>query len=161
MRKLIVVMGPSGAGKSRIGAALAKELDVKFFEGDAFQPEPNIAKMKAGTPLDDDDRLAWTKEILAAVDAEVEQVVVLACSALTPFVQEQLRSGSRMPIFLLLDVPRSVLAERITLRTDHFMPASLLDSQLDALQPPHDAKVIDAGQTVESVVAEAMLALGH
>lgn len=162
MHKLIIVMGPSGAGKSAIGAALAARLDAPFHEGDAFHSRQNIAKMRSGTPLTDDDRVHWVEAILKAIDTSDAPIAVLACSALTPFVQRHLRGSARYrPIFLLLDAPRNVLAERIRGRVDHFMPTSLLGSQLDALVPPEDAIILDASQPIEEVVAAARRALGH
>ena len=153
-------MGPSGAGKSRVGAALAAELGAPFLEGDDFHPPGNIATMRGGAPLTDADRAGWVEAIMAAVGEGSAPLTVLACSALTPFVQARLRSGAtHAPVFLLLDAPRAVLAGRLAARTDHFMPPALLDSQLAALRPPPDAVRLDASQPVEAVVAAALDAL--
>ena len=160
MRRLVVVMGPSGAGKSRIGAALAQELDAPFFEGDAFHSDSNVAKMRAGSPLTDADREAWVEAILNALAKDSAPVAVLACSALTPFVQGRLRTcASHAPVFLLLYAPREVLAKRIAGRKEHFMPASLLDSQLEALEPPVDGIVINTDAPLAVAVRAAMFEL--
>lgn len=159
-RTLVVVMGPSGSGKSLVGAALAKKLDAPFLEGDFFHTSDNVAKMAAGQPLTDTDRAAWLDAIEARVGEEQSPLVILACSALTDYVQQRLRS---MPVkrahFVLLETSKEVLSKRMQRREDHFMPVSLLDSQLAALRTPHDALILDASQSVPVLVAKAISAL--
>ena len=153
MRMLIVVMGPSGAGKSRVGSALAAELSVPMLEGDDFHTDEARKKMASGIALEDADRTVWVDRLVAQIEAETAEQVVLACSALTHYVQRRLRNQvSRHPVFVLLDAPREVLADRMQQRDGHFMPVSLLDSQLEALRAPDDAIVVDACESVETIV---------
>ncbi|WP_298468594.1 gluconokinase, GntK/IdnK-type [uncultured Erythrobacter sp.] len=156
-RQLIVVMGPSGCGKSSVSAALAETIGAPMLEGDDFHSDKNRAKMASGHPLTDSDRAGWLDAIWHALETHLAPRVLLACSALTPYVQSRLREASNRDIrFVLLDVPRDVLAERLERRTDHFMPPTLLDSQIEALKVPQDAIVIDASQSVDAIVAEVV-----
>lgn len=137
----IVTMGVSGCGKSTLGALLARRLDCAFLEGDAFHDEKAVAKMRASQPLSDDHRWPWLdrlgltiKETLAS-----EGQVVATCSALKLRYRERLRAAIGGPVrFVLLDVSRDELLRRLTQRVDHYMPASLLDSQLATLERPDD-----------------------
>lgn len=160
--RLIIIMGPSGCGKTTVAAALADVLRIPMLEGDAFHPVANRDKMASGNPLDDGDRAAWVEAIVEAVDASNEPMLVLACSALTPFVQSRLEGvADRQAIFVLLAASRETLAERITSRTDHFMPASLLDSQMEALNPPEHVIRVDASQSVDNIIAQLLTRLEH
>ncbi len=153
-QRLIVIMGPSGCGKSSVAASLAEARQLTMLEGDDFHPDENVAKMADGIALNDRDRAAWLDNLMAAINTSTATTLVLACSALTSYVQRRLTSGTpRQVIFALLDAPKDVLAERLTGRADHFMPASLLDSQLAALSPPVNAIRIDATGTVEAITA--------
>jgi gluconokinase len=134
----LVVMGVSGTGKTTVGAELARLLAATFIEGDSLHPEANIAKMSAGQPLDDEDRRPWLEalnELLAAHEAE-GRPTVLTCSALKRSYRDLLRAGlpAGSVYFVHLTAPREVLQERMEART-HFMPAYLLQSQLDTLEP--------------------------
>ena len=128
----IVVMGPSGSGKSLVGAALAARLRARFVDGDDLHPRSNVAKMAAGTPLDDDDRAPWL-DAVALVLAQQAPVVV-ACSALRRSYRDRIRATTGDTWFVELVVPQTTLRERVS-RRDHFMPAALLDSQLATLEP--------------------------
>ncbi|MEL7445346.1 MAG: gluconokinase, partial [Pseudomonadota bacterium] len=126
-----------------------------MFEGDDYHPASNREKMAAGEALTDKDRASWLDALLEAIIHEMAPVAVLACSALTPYVQQRLRGcASHCVQFVLLEASREVLAERMQSRADHFMPLSLLDSQIEALSPPSDAIRIDARETVERIVAQ-------
>jgi len=130
----IVVMGVSGSGKSTVGRALADRLHVDFEDGDDLHPPGNVAKMAAGQPLDDADRAPW----LATVGqwlAEHPNGGVIACSALRRPYRDALRGHAPSAVFLELDCDEAVLHERVAHRSDHFMPASLVVSQLDTLEP--------------------------
>jgi carbohydrate kinase (thermoresistant glucokinase family) len=130
----VVVMGVSGCGKSTVGALLAGTLGVPFADADDLHPPRNIAKMSAGQPLTDDDRRPW----LARVGAELAGAsggMVVACSALRRRYRDAIREAAPGTVFVHLDAPRGRLAERMAARLDHFMPASLLDSQLATLEP--------------------------
>lgn len=164
MRQSLVVMGPAGSGKTLIGSALAAALQYPFVEGDSFHTAENVALMTAGIPLTDDDRLGW---LLALADqlhtARTEaRSMVVSCSALKRRYRDLLRSGDDSTCFIYLSTDVDQLRERLQARTGHYMPATLLDSQLDALQPPGDdecAMTIDAGQTPAAIVATILARL--
>jgi gluconokinase len=132
-----VVMGVCGCGKSEIGKSLAVALHVPFLEGDAFHSPANVAKMAAGTPLDDDDRADWLLRLQAEIaDARARREgLVLACSALKKRYRDVLRAADPSLRFAHLVGERNVIAKRMQARTAHYMPTSLLDSQLDDLEP--------------------------
>ena len=131
------LMGVSGSGKTAVGERLAKELGVPFFEGDDFHPKANVEKMSSGVPLDDDDRWPWLDAISAAIRKSTEPVVIVSCSALKKSYRERLSAGAGRPlVFVFLDASRETLAARLEGRHHHFMPASLLDSQLGTLEGP-------------------------
>lgn len=144
----IVVMGVSGSGKSTFARALAAELSGSFLDADDFHPAENVAKMARGEPLQDADRWEWLDRLrVELVDWESRPApVVLACSALRWSYRERLRGpakGGVAPLLLrlvFLDGPREELGRRLTNRENHFMPVSLLDSQLSTLEPPTDAE---------------------
>lgn len=142
----IVVMGVSGCGKSTLGALLAEGLGWAFEDGDAFHPPANVEKMRAGTPLTDDDRWPW----LAAIAARIARAraegrgVVVACSALKRAYRDVLRDGPGDVRFLHLTGDPALIMARQAARTGHYMPASLIASQFAALEPPDtEADVID------------------
>ena len=155
---LFVVMGVTGAGKSVVGAALAQFLGVEFVDGDDFHSAANIARMSAGIPLTDEDRAEW----LGVLAGKIRRArdggggIVVACSALKRKYRDILRAGAPELKFILLEGSRSLIAERITQRAGHFMPPSLLDSQLATLEQPapdERAWAFDIGKTPEEIVA--------
>ncbi len=135
---LVVVMGVSGCGKSTIGQQLADALALRFIEGDALHPPRNVALMAAGTALTDDDRRDWLLTLAArlAQAAAAGQGLVVSCSALKRSYRDLLRSGAPGLRFVYLNGSPALLAERLAARAGHYMPASLLQSQLDTLQEP-------------------------
>lgn len=149
-RRAILVMGVSGSGKSTIATLLQKNLGCPLLEGDSFHPARNIEKMKAGTPLDDDDRRPWLDRLGSAARAALEtrDVAIIACSALKRSYRDRLRAAIAAPVsIVLLMADSSELTRRMQLRRDHYMPASLLKSQFDALEfpdPDENALVLDA-----------------
>lgn len=156
-------MGVSGSGKSTVGALLAERLGVAFVDGDDLHPPANVAKMAAGMPLDDADRWPW----LDAVGARLAHApVVVACSALRRVYRDRLRAAAPDARFVLLDGSRALLAERMRARTvsdpAHFMPPSLLDSQLATFERPgEDERVLvldvsDEPQRVADAAARAL-----
>jgi gluconokinase len=154
---LIVIMGPSGAGKSTIAEALAKAGGWAMLDADAFHSTQNIAKMTAGRPLSDADRASWVEAMRRAVETNGDAPIVLACSSLTRFVQTELARGRDVsPIWILLDVSQPVLAARIKARGQtrgtHFMPVSLLESQLEALNPPVAAHRLEGDRPPARIV---------
>jgi len=143
-----VVMGVSGCGKSEIGARLAQALGVEFIEGDRFHPVVNVRKMAAGIALHDADRAGWLRRLAAelARACEAGRGVVLSCSALKRAYRDILRSSGCALTFVHLSGTRATLAARMAARPGHFMPLSLLDSQLrdlEPLQPDEEGMVLD------------------
>ena len=154
-RPLVVVMGASGCGKSTVGRALALRLGVPFADADDLHPAANVAKMAAGFPLDDEDRAPWLDAVgrwLAAHPAGG----VMACSALRRAYRDALRAHTGEVLMLHLAGARSVLERRVAGRSEHFMPASLVTSQLDALEPlgtDERGVTLDLGLPVEQAVS--------
>jgi len=132
-----VIMGVSGCGKSTIGAALAAAFEVPFLEGDRYHPADNVAKMSAGIPLDDDDRAGWLQVLADAIrDARAQDDgLVLSCSSLKRRYRDLLREADPGLRFVHLHGPRELIAQRMQARVGHYMPGSLLDSQLSILEP--------------------------
>jgi gluconokinase len=157
----IVVMGVSGSGKTSAARELTRQLGWEYIEGDDLHPEANVAKMAAGHPLDDDDRWPWLRRI-AEVIGEHEAAgtsVVVTCSALKRAYRDLLREGHPSVWFAHVDVPQEVLAERLAQRKGHYMPPSLLDSQLATLERLGDDEpgaVIDGNAPLEHTVAEVL-----
>lgn len=135
---LIVVTGVSGTGKTTIGRALAARLGAIFLEGDGFHSSEAVAKMRDGHPLDDADRWPWLGRIGAAIASEAAKgsSVVAACSALKRQYRQRLEAAAQRPLlFITLSAPPAELDTRLKNRRGHFMPASLLGSQLAAYEP--------------------------
>lgn len=154
---LLVVMGVSGSGKSTVGAALAQRLGVPFADADDLHPPANIAKMSAGIALDDDDRRPWLETIGSWLAAHDGGGGVISCSALKRSYRDQLRAHAARAVFVHLHGTREVIARRQAGRPGHFMPASLLDSQFDTLEPLAEDEagaVIDVDQTVDAIVQQ-------
>lgn len=152
----VVVMGVSGSGKSTVGAALAGRMRVPFEDADDLHPSANIAKMARGEPLDDSDRWPWL-ELIGRWLVDHADGGVIACSALKRKYRDQLRHHSDNVEFLVLEGSREVIERRQAGRPGHFMPASLLSSQLATLEPlaPDERGVaVDVERSVEDVVAD-------
>lgn len=161
MIRPIVVMGPSGNGKSALGSALAARLGLPFIEGDACHPPANIAKMARGEPLDDADRAPFLDAVGAALAAQPHGAVA-ACSALKHAYRERLRQLVPGLLFVLPQVPRAELHRRMGARPGHFMPPSLLDSQLAALEPPQAGErivLLDGTLPLPELVVQAAAAI--
>lgn len=143
-RPRVVVMGVSGCGKSTVGQQLAERLGLPFVEGDTLHPPENVARMAAGIPLTDEDRWPWLDRIAQALADARDGGVVVACSALKRAYRDRLRSAAPDLALVHLRGTRDVLAARLASRRGHYMPASLLDSQLQTLQPPEpDERAIE------------------
>lgn len=134
----LVVMGVSASGKSRVSYKLARRCGYVYLDADWFHPAAIIAKMSSGQPLTDEDRWPWLAEVGRCAHAVRRDGygVVVACSALKRSYRDALRQHVPEMVVIYLDVPRTVLEERVARRKHHFMPASLLQSQLDTLEPP-------------------------
>jgi len=157
---LYLIMGVCGSGKSTIGAMLARELDIAFVDGDDLHPPDNVKRMAAGIPLTDADRHGWLVAIAARLrEAKRARIgLVASCSALKRSYRDLLRSvGAADVRFVYLAGSRPLLAERMATRRGHFMPPSLLDSQLATLEEPSPeerAWVCDITQAPHAIVAD-------
>src|SRR6059036_1037058 len=153
-------MGVSGAGKSLIGAQLARALDIAFVEGDDLHPPENVTRMAAGIALTDDDRRGWLMAIATRLRAAKRAGVglVVSCSALKRSYRDVLRSAADADVrFVYLAGGRALLAERLANRRGHFMPPSLLDSQLSILEAPSPDErvwVCDIREAPDAIVAD-------
>lgn len=134
----LVVMGVSGSGKSTIADRLAARLGWRFEDGDSFHPASNVAKMRAGQPLTDDDRLPWLQAIADEIDrlAKGGERAVVACSALKRAYRDILSHGRKDIRFIFLNGTQELIASRLAARKGHFMPPGLLASQFKTLEPP-------------------------
>jgi gluconokinase len=134
----LIVMGVSGSGKSTVADALAKRLGWRYEDGDRFHPPGNVAKMSAGHPLTDEDRLPWLQAIAEEIDrvcGEGERAVI-ACSALKRAYRDILLHGRADVRFVFLKGTQDLIAGRLAARKGHFMPPDLLASQFRTLEPP-------------------------
>jgi gluconokinase len=158
----IILMGVSGSGKTVVGEGLAARLGYPLLEGDRFHPKANVAKMSSGSPLTDADRWPWLDAIGTAI-RDAPGGVIVACSALRRAYRDRLRAEAGRPVaFVFLDGSRETIAARLAARKGHFMPPSLLDSQLATLEPPTpDEPVIRVSiePPVETVIAAVIAAL--
>ncbi|WP_249369442.1 MULTISPECIES: gluconokinase [unclassified Actinomyces] len=151
MSRHVVVMGVSGCGKSSTARAVAQRLGLALLEGDDVHPPSNVAKMAAGVALTDEDRWPWLERVRLWMEerAAAGEAGVVACSALRRAYRDVLRGGHDDVVLIELDVPRAELERRLAGRRGHFMPASLLDSQLAVLEP------LGADERGERVAAQA------
>jgi gluconokinase len=157
---IVVVMGVSGSGKTVVGQALASDLGWPFFDADDFHPKENVAKMAAGTPLTDADRWPWLDRLAAEMKAIEERGAnaVLACSALRQAYRDRIsRAGNVRYVHLAGD--HDTIAARLAARKHHYMPPTLLASQLATLEAPTDAIVIDVRDAVPAQVGKIRAAL--
>ncbi|MEN9629982.1 MAG: hypothetical protein RJA10_3210 [Pseudomonadota bacterium] len=164
----VVVMGVSGCGKSTVGQLLAKALGVHYVEGDELHPPENVARMAAGIALTDADRHGWLQAVAAQLANATSQArgVVVTCSALKRSYRDLLRAAAADVRFVHLHGPRELLAARMAARTSHYMPPSLLQSQLDTLEPPapdENALPLSIDQPPQALAAQAQawLAVPH
>ncbi|PBB92482.1 gluconokinase [Mesorhizobium sp. WSM3864] len=153
----MVVMGVTGSGKTTVGEALARAIQATYVDGDKLHPEANIAKMSAGIPLDDADRWPW----LAKVGETLRQTsmpIIVACSALKRAYRDFITEQARAPVlFIYLDGSRELISRRMSERTGHFMPTSLLDSQFATLEVPgkdENAIAVAIDAPLEKIVAD-------
>jgi carbohydrate kinase (thermoresistant glucokinase family) len=161
---VLVVMGVSGSGKTTLGALLAGELGWDFAEADDFHPQANVDKMIAGVPLTDEDRWPWLDVLKTWIDGEIARGRrgVVTCSALKKVHRDKLYAPG--VVFVHMDGSKATIAARLGARTGHFMPPSLLDSQLETLEPlspEEDALVVDLdkGLSAQQEADEVLAAL--
>lgn len=160
----IVVMGVSGCGKSTVGAGLAARLGVPFLEGDDLHPPENVARMRRGVALDDAHRARWLDDIAERLTspAATRDGLVVSCSALKREYRDRLRARAPDLRFVHLRGDPALIAHRMATRSGHYMPASLLDSQLRTLEPPgpdEQAITLDIAQAPSTLIAQAIEAL--
>ncbi|MBP2703420.1 gluconokinase [Microbispora sp. RL4-1S] len=158
---VLAVMGVTGSGKSTVGVALARRLGVPFADADDFHSAANIAKMSAGVPLDDEDRVPWLRAIGAWLAAHSAGGGVATCSALRRRYRDVLREAAPGVTFVHLAGDPALVRPRVAGRAGHFMPVSLVDSQfetLEPLQPDERGIVLDLGRPVERLVDDYLAA---
>lgn len=158
---IAIVMGVSGSGKSTLALGIAEQEGWILLEGDSFHPPANIAKMKAGQPLTDEDRWPWLQAIAEKEDELLAagQSAVVACSALKRAYRGILFGGRPQTVLVYLRGSKELIRERMMARKDHFMPTALLDSQFAALEEPGPEEhpiVVDVGKSSEVVIADAL-----
>lgn len=156
-KTIYIIMGVSGCGKSTIGSLLAKELQIPFYDGDDYHPKKNVLKMKKGNPLNDEDRKGWLQQLNSLAVAHLAQGAVIACSALKEKYRLQLRNGiASQMVFIHLTGTFDEINDRLQERNNHYMPATLLKSQFDALEPPKHAISITINNAPSAIVSEIM-----
>jgi gluconokinase len=161
----IIVMGVSGCGKSSVGEKLAEALHLAFVEGDALHPAANVEKMSKGIPLTDEDRMPWLDSIGEDMKASLEKSegIIVSCSALKRIYRDRLRAAAGGNLFFVyLEGSRALLMKRMGERKGHFMPVSLLDSQLATLEVPTGEPgvvTVDIDDTIEGIAATALKSL--
>ncbi len=160
---ILIVAGVAGCGKSTIGTLLSRALHWPFADADLFHSPANLAKMRSGVPLTDQDRAPWLRACADWMDARINagESGVLACSALRRSYRDSLLAGRPTAMVIFLEVAKAVLVERLTVRTDHFFPVQLMESQLDIMERPEpDEERVrtvmaegDPAQTVSKIIA--------
>jgi gluconokinase len=159
---IVVLMGVTGTGKTTVGRLLADRLGWTFVEGDDFHPPANVAKMRGGEPLTDADRMPWLRALRAKIDALVAagQSAVVTCSALREAYRDVLARGRPEVRFVWLTAPPGLIRDRLEHRSGHFMPPSLLESQLETLEAPASVLVVDATPPPARIVTTIRQRLG-
>ncbi len=155
---IVYIMGVAGSGKTTIGSKLSAATGIPFYDGDDFHPEANKEKMKAGKPLTDEDRIDWLLSINSLSQEQSEKSgAIIGCSALKEKYRDILSGGIEVPVhWILLQGGFGLIHERMKARKDHFMPASLLQSQFDTLENPANALIIDINKSPEQILAEIL-----
>lgn len=154
--KVVVLMGVTGSGKSTVGELLSQQLAWDYYDADDFHPSANVKKMADGIPLEDEDRWPWLEGLATEIGTWIqgERGAILACSALKESYR-RLLVGERAEVCIVhLKGQRELIAARLAERVDHYMPASLLDSQFQTLEEPQDALVVDIDATPEEIAAD-------
>ena len=152
---IVLLMGVSGAGKTTVGTMLASQLGWEFADADDYHPAANVEKMRNGIPLTDADREPWLESLRSLIAAWMAagKSAVLACSALKQEYRDRLMVGESVRV-VYLKADRELLRERLLLRRGHYMKEGMLESQIETLEEPEDALVLDARLSVEDIVRE-------
>jgi gluconokinase len=159
---ILIVAGVSGSGKTTVGALIAGHLHWRFADADDFHPESNVAKMRSGIPLTDEDRLPWLEAIAAWMEERIKagESAVVACSALKRSYRDLLLRGRPDATMVFLEVSHDELARRLAMRAGHFFPKQLLESQMKTVelpQPDENVRTVlvkgDATWTADKVIA--------
>jgi gluconokinase len=160
--KVVVIMGVSGSGKTTIGKRFAEAAGWAFEEGDRWHPPANVEKMRAGIPLNDDDRWPWLEALAKAIDEWIatDRKTVLACSALKRTYRDRLSAGRLEVAFAYLQGTQETVADRVARRRHEYMPSTLLPSQFAALEEPTDAIPLDIRKPPPRLVEQLRRALG-
>ncbi|MEM7147967.1 MAG: gluconokinase [Verrucomicrobiota bacterium] len=158
---VFILMGVSGCGKSTIGQALANATQGAFIDADHLHSPENVEKMRSGIPLTDADRAEWLDAVASVVHEKADNGTpkFIACSALKKTYRQKLDDGPNTPTFLFLHAPEPVLQARLEKRKNHYMPASLLQSQLETLEPPtpdETALAVDVSQEPDAVARDIL-----
>lgn len=156
MVRVFVITGVAGSGKTTVGVALARALEVPFYDGDDFHPPENVARMAGGVPLTDEDRYPWLDRLRSLIADHLARGVpaVVACSALKQRYRDRLRAGNEGVFFIYLQGSIDLIGRRLATREGHYMKPDMLGSQFEALESPgpHDALIIDVTHTVDAIV---------
>jgi gluconokinase len=157
-KRFFIIMGVSGSGKTTIGKALASKLGWDFYDADDFHPPGNIDKMNRGIPLDDSDRALWLDSLNQLIKSCLRrhQPAVLACSALKENYREKLLDGNNGVQVIYLKGSYELIWSRMSARREHYMKASMLQSQFDTLQEPAHALTVDITRSVDEIVQEIL-----
>lgn len=159
--EVYLIMGVSGSGKSTVGELLASELEIPFFDGDDYHPDENVAKMAAGNPLSDSDRIGWLGRINTLIKENLDSGAIIACSALKESYRTLLAQGVAQNVrFIYLKGSFEEVRDRMQNRKGHFMPTTLLKSQFEALEPPQNAISVSIQQSPSAIVLEILEHIG-
>lgn len=159
---VIILMGVSGAGKTTVGKALARDLGWRFYEGDNFHPQRNVAKMTEGIPLTDADRRPWLAALHDLISDTLArgESAVLTCSALKETYRQRLLAGNEGAVVVWLRGDYDLIRERLRERESHFMKAGMLQSQFEALEAPQEAIVVNVDGSVAEIVRKIRQRVG-
>ena len=157
----LVIMGVAGCGKSTVGAALSEKLHIPYRDGDDLHSAEAVEKMRAGVPLNDDDRWPWLDRIANTLESDAP--LIIGCSALRRSYRDRIRAGAGGPVtFVHLAGDRVLIASRMAARSGHYMPLSLLDSQFATLERPGPDEAIEVtiDQPMDAIVGQVLSHLG-
>lgn len=163
IKKFILLMGVSGSGKTTLGKALSARLDWPFFDGDSFHTPENIARMKNGIPLNDEDRMPWLNRLSQLITTSLEENRggILACSALKEAYRKILLPNREAVLLVYLKGSYELIWSRMVQRPSHYMKAEMLKSQFEALEEPTDALTVDISKPLDEIVTTILDDLGR